>query len=116
MVLGNLSCVVHGSTMVYPDYSFNPAATMDAVQSEKCTALYGVPTMFVGYLREQDKQKRNVETLRTGIVAGAVCTGELMRRIVDDLHAHQMTNCYGMTETSPVSFQTRVNADFEKRI
>lgn len=104
MVLGNLACVTHGATMVFPDYSFNPDTTMDAVESEKCTSLYGVPTMFLGCLQSQAKRKRNVESLRTGVVAGSICAPEVMKRIVDDLNIREMTNAYGMTETSPVSF------------
>jgi fatty-acyl-CoA synthase len=116
MVLGNLTCIAHGSTMIYPDYSFNPALTINSVETEKATSLYGVPTMFVAYIREQEKLKKNLKTLRTGIVAGAVCNSELMKKIVDVLGIDQMSNCYGMTETSPLSFQLRLNSTFEKRI
>ena len=116
MVMGNLSCINFGSAMVYTDYSFNPVATMDAVEHEKITSLYGVPTMFVAYIREQEKHKRKTSSLRTGIVAGAVCNSELMKKIVDVLGINQMSNCYGMTETSPISFQLKLNADFERRI
>ena len=116
MVMGNLACLSHGSAMVYSDFSFNPAATMDTVESEKITSLYGVPTMFVAYIREQEKHKRKVSSLRTGVVAGSVCNSELMKKIVDVLNINNMTNAYGMTETSPISFQLKLNADFEKRI
>jgi len=116
MILGNIACISHGSTMVYPDAGFNAVASMDAVENEKITSIYGVPTMFIAYLKEQERKKRHIESLRTGIVAGAVCTAELMKRMVDQLHLPNITNCYGMTETSPVSFQLRPNSDFEKRI
>ena len=91
--------------MVYPDASFNAAATLDAVQSEGITSLYGVPTMFVACVAEQERLARKVATLRTGITGGAICPPELMRKIVDVLGINCMTNCYGMTETSPVTFQ-----------
>ena len=116
MVIGNLCCIAHGSTMIYPDYSFNPIATIDSVESEKVTSLYGVPTMFVAMIREQEKHKRKTESLRTGVVAGAVCNPELMKKIIDVLNIHEMTNCYGMTETSPISFQSKLHDDFEKKI
>ncbi|CAG9327693.1 unnamed protein product [Blepharisma stoltei] len=116
MIAGNLACISHGSTMIYPDAGFNPVATMDTVENEKCTSIYGVPTMYIAYLREQQRKKRNIDSLRTGVVAGSVCTPELMKKMVDQLHLPHVTNCYGMTETSPVSFQLHPEADFEKRI
>lgn len=116
MVLGNLACITHGSTMVFPDFGFNPAATMDVIDKEKCTSLYGVPTMLQANINEQQRRKRDVSSLRTGIVAGSLCTPELMRRVVDDLNIQEMSNCYGMTETSPVSFQSALHEDFDKRI
>lgn len=116
MVIGNLACIAHGSAMVFTDFGFNAAATMDTVEKEKVTTLYGVPTMFVAYVREQEKRKRKVNSLRTGIVAGAVCVPELMKQIVDVLGISNMTNCYGMTETAPISFQLHLNADHEKRL
>jgi fatty-acyl-CoA synthase len=116
MVIGNLACIAHGSAMIYPDLGFNPLATIEAIESEKATSLYGVPTMFVAYVREQLKHKRNLKSLRTGVVAGAICVPELMKQIVDILGIHQMTNAYGMTETAPITFQLKLNADFEKRI
>ena len=102
MVLGNLACLTHGSCIVLPDASFNPEATMDAVEKERITSLYGVPTMFIACLREQEQQARDVHTLRTGIVAGAICPPVVMQGIVDKLGIREMTNAYGMTETSPV--------------
>jgi fatty-acyl-CoA synthase len=116
MVIGNLACIAHGSAMVFTDFGFNAAATMDTIEKEKVTTLYGVPTMFVAYVREQEKRKRKVNSLRTGIVAGAVCVPELMKQIVDVLGISNMTNCYGMTETAPISFQLHLNADHEKRL
>ena len=116
MVIGNLACIAHGSTMIYPDLGFNPVAAIEAIEAEKATSLYGVPTMFVGYVREQLKHQKNLKSLRTGVVAGAICVPELMKQIVDVLGIHHMTNAYGMTETAPVSFQLKPNADFEKRI
>ena len=116
MVIGNLACIAHGSAMIYSDFGFNPLATIEAIESEKATSLYGVPTMFVAYVREQLKHKKNLTSLRTGVVAGAICVPELMKQIVDILGIHQMTNAYGMTETAPITFQLKLNADFEKRI
>lgn len=116
MVIGNLACIAHGSTMIYPDQGFNPLAAIEAIEAEKATSLYGVPTMFVAYVREQLKHQKNLKSLRTGVVAGAICVPELMKQIVDVLGIHQMTNAYGMTETAPVSFQLKTTADFEKRI
>jgi fatty-acyl-CoA synthase len=116
MVIGNLAAIAHGSAMVYTDYGFNPVSTIEAVEKEAVTSLYGVPTMFVAYVREQLKSKRNIRSLRTGLVAGAICVPELMKQIVDILGIHQMVNAYGMTETSPVSFQLPLNANYEKRI
>lgn len=116
MVIGNLACIAHGSTMVYTDFGFNPVSTIEAIEAEQCTSLYGVPTMFVAYVREQLRLKKNLKSLRTGVVAGAICVPELMKQIVDVLGIHQMTNGYGMTETAPITFQLKLNADFEKRI
>lgn len=116
MVIGNLACIAHGSAMIYSDFGFNALATIEAIEAEKATSLYGVPTMFVAYVREQLKHKKNLKSLRTGVVAGAICVPELMKQIVDILGIHQMTNAYGMTETAPITFQLKLNADFEKRI
>lgn len=102
MVLGNLACITHGSCIVLPGASFDPVETMDTVESEKITSLYGVPTMFIANLKEQERKKRQVNTLRTGIVAGAICPAPLMKGIIDQLGITEMTNAYGMTETSPV--------------
>ena len=115
MVMGVLACAAHRATLVLPGDSFDPAATLKAVQNEQCTALYGVPTMFSAMLDLPDFGNYSTATLRTGIVAGSLCPKLLMQRILDDLHMVEVTNCYGMTETSPVSFQTGVDDSFEKR-
>jgi fatty-acyl-CoA synthase len=116
MVMGVLNCVTHGATMVFPAAAFEPAAVLNAVQQERCTALYGVPTMFVAELALPQFASFELSSLRTGIMAGAPCPIEVMRRVIADMHMSQVTICYGMTETSPVSFQTRADADFESRV
>jgi fatty-acyl-CoA synthase len=115
MVMGALACTAHRATLVLPNDAFDPDRTLAAVENERCTALYGVPTMFSAILDHPDFSKFDVASLRTGIVAGALCPEVLMRRILDDLHMDEVTNCYGMTETSPVSFQTSVDESMEKR-
>ena len=115
MVMGVLACAGHRATLVLPDAAFDPATTLAAVDEEKCTALYGVPTMFTAILDDPDFSKYSVDTLRTGVVAGSLCPAVLMERIFDDLQMTEITNCYGMTETSPVSFQSSIYDDFEKR-
>lgn len=106
MVMGVLGAVSKGATMVFPSEAFDPAQTLDAVEAERATALYGVPTMFVGMLQELDNAHRDLASLRTGIMAGALCPIEVMKRVNRDMHMHEVTICYGMTETSPVSFQS----------
>lgn len=103
MVLGNLACITHGSCIVLPGHAFDPVETMNAVENERVTSLYGVPTMFMANLKEHERKPRKVGTLRTGIVAGAICPPPLMKSIVDTLGISEMTNCYGMTETAPVN-------------
>lgn len=115
MVMGNLACVTHGSTMVLPSPSFDPVATMDAVQEERITSLYGVPTMHIACIREHEARPRNTSSLRTGITAGSLCAPELMRKIIDVLGIKEMANCYGMTETAPLSFQTPLDCSFKQR-
>lgn len=115
MVMGVLACAGHRATLVLPDESFDPLITLKAIDEERCTALYGVPTMFSAILDHPDFEHFDLGRLRTGIVAGSLCPEILMRRILDDLHMHEVTNCYGMTETSPVSFQTNIDDDLEKR-
>eukprot|EP00359_Climacostomum_virens_P005122 CAMPEP_0204917972 /NCGR_PEP_ID=MMETSP1397-20131031/15689_1 /ASSEMBLY_ACC=CAM_ASM_000891 /TAXON_ID=49980 /ORGANISM="Climacostomum Climacostomum virens, Strain Stock W-24" /LENGTH=552 /DNA_ID=CAMNT_0052091019 /DNA_START=24 /DNA_END=1682 /DNA_ORIENTATION=- len=115
MVMGNLACLSHGSTMVFPDFGFNPIKSVEVIEKERCTAVYGVPTMFLALLREQERMKKDVSSLRAGITAGSLCGPELMTRIEKHLKIKDMTNCYGMTETSPVSFQIRVGTSFDKK-
>jgi fatty-acyl-CoA synthase len=115
MVLANLACVTHAATMVIPAPSFDPRATLEAVQQERCTALYGVPTMFIAELALPDFADFDCSTLRTGIMAGSPCPIEIMRRVRDELHMAEVTICYGMTETSPVSTQTAADDPIEKR-
>ena len=115
MVMGVLACAAHRATVVLPGDAFDPVVTLQAVEKERCTALFGVPTMFSAMLDHPDFNNFSTDTLRTGIVAGSLCPKVLMRRILDDLHMVEVTNCYGMTETSPVSFQTAVNESLEKR-
>lgn len=115
MVMAVLTCCAHRATLVLPGESFDPLATLRAVESECCTALYGVPTMFSGILDHPDFRNYSVDSLRTGIVAGSLCPEKLMRRILGELHMDQVTNCYGMTETSPVSFQTAIDDNLVKR-
>jgi fatty-acyl-CoA synthase len=116
MVLGNLACVTHGSAMVYPGEGFDPLAVLETVEAERCTGLYGVPTMFIAELGHADFKKFNLSTLRTGIMAGSPCPIEVMKQVVKDMHMNEVTICYGMTETSPVSFQTSADDPLEKRV
>ncbi|MDP7701811.1 AMP-binding protein [Mycobacterium sp. TY815] len=115
MVMGNLGCTSHGATMVIPSPGFDAAATLRAVERERCTALYGVPTMFIALLNHPDLAGRDVSSLRTGIMAGASCPVRVMKRCIDELHMPQVSIAYGMTETSPVSCQTAVDDDLERR-
>jgi len=116
MVMGNLGAVTHGACMVIPAPSFDPAATLKAVQDEKCTSLYGVPTMFIAELALPDFASYDLSSLRTGIMAGSPCPVEVMKRVIDDMGCSEVTICYGMTETSPVSTQTRADDDIERRV
>jgi fatty-acyl-CoA synthase len=116
MVMGNLNCVTHGSTMVIPNDGFDPERTLRAVAEEKCTALYGVPTMFIAELDHPDFSRYDLTSLRTGIMAGAPCPVEVMKRVVRDMHMEQVTIAYGMTETSPVSFQSGIDDPIERRV
>ncbi len=115
MVLGNLAIVTHGATLVIPNYAFEPRATMEVVTAERCTALYGVPTMFIAELDLPDFARYNCSTLRTGIMAGSPCPVEIMKRVQTEMHMPEVTICYGMTETSPVSTQTAVDDPLDKR-
>jgi fatty-acyl-CoA synthase len=116
MVLGNLACITHGAAMVYPGEGFDPLAVLQAVEAERCTGLYGVPTMFIAELGHADFRKFNLSSLRTGIMAGSPCPIEVMKQVVKDMHMNEVTICYGMTETSPVSFQTSADDPLEKRV
>ncbi len=115
MVMGNLGCTSHGATMVIPAAGFDPAATLEAIEKERCTALYGVPTMFIAMLGHPDLGDRDLSSLRTGIMAGATCPMELMKRCVDELNMSEVAIAYGMTETSPVSCQTLIDDDLDRR-
>ena len=116
MVLGNLAVVTHGSCIVIPSEGFEARAVLEAVEAERCTALYGVPTMFIAELNEPDFATFDVSSLRTGIMAGSPCPVEVMRRVTTELHMDEVTICYGMTETSPVSAQTPRGASLEKQV
>ncbi|MGH7717149.1 MAG: AMP-binding protein, partial [Vulcanimicrobiaceae bacterium] len=115
MVLGNLACLTHGAAMVIPAATFEPAATLEAVTAERCTSLYGVPTMFIAELALPSFKDYDLGSLRTGIMAGSPCPVEVMKRVQAEMHMPEVTICYGMTETSPVSFQTGKHDSIEKR-
>jgi len=116
MVMANLGCMTHGSTLIYPNDAFDPLATLRAVAEEKATALYGVPTMFIAELDHPQRSAFDLSSLRTGIMAGATCPIEVMRRVIDEMHMAEVQIAYGMTETSPVSLQTGANDDLERRV
>jgi fatty-acyl-CoA synthase len=116
MVIGNLACITHGSAMVYPGEGFDPLATLQTVAEERCTSLYGVPTMFIAQLEHPEFGKFDLTALRTGMMAGAPCPIEVMRRCIRDMHLTEMTIGYGMTETSPVSTQTARDDPLERRV
>ena len=115
MVAGNLACTARGATLVYPSEGFDPAAALAAIEAERCVSVYGVPTMFIAMLDDPTFPDRDLSSLRTGIMAGAPCPVEVMKRANDDMHMHEVTIAYGMTETSPVSFQTRRDDDLHHR-
>ncbi|MEU7138341.1 AMP-binding protein [Nocardia sp. NPDC046473] len=115
MVMGNLASTSHGATVVIPAPAFDPKATLAAVESERCTSLYGVPTMFIALLTELDSATPDLSSLRTGIMAGSPCPVEVMKRVIDRLGMHEVCICYGMTETSPVSTQTRRDDGIDRR-
>jgi fatty-acyl-CoA synthase len=116
MVMGNLGCVTHGAAMIYPAESFEPQATLEAVQEERCTSLYGVPTMFIAELAHPNFKQYDLSSLRTGVMAGSPCPVEVMKKVVEMMHMSETEICYGMTETAPVSVQSRVDSPFEKRV
>ncbi|MBA8959979.1 fatty-acyl-CoA synthase [Rhodococcus percolatus] len=116
MVMGNLACTSHGATMVIPGPSFDPKATLQAVEAEKCTSLYGVPTMFIAELAEPDFASFDLSSLRTGIMAGSPCPVEVMKQVIEQMRMAEVSICYGMTETSPVSLQTRSDDTIDQRV
>ena len=115
MVMGNLGCTSHGTTMVIPAPGFDPGLTLKAVEQERCTGLYGVPTMFIAMQNHPEFAERDLSSLRTGIMAGAVCPIEVMKHCVNDMNMTEVAIAYGMTETSPVSCQTLIDDDLERR-
>lgn len=115
MVMGNLGCTTHGATMVIPAPGFDPETTLRCVAEERCTALYGVPTMFIAMQNHPTFADHDLSTLRTGVMAGSICPVEVMKRCIDDMHMAEVSIAYGMTETSPVSCQTRADDDLERR-
>ncbi|MET9842714.1 AMP-binding protein, partial [Streptomyces virginiae] len=116
MVMGNLACTSHGAAMVIPAPAFDPVATLAAVESERCTSLYGVPTMFIAELAEPGFDSYDLSGLRTGIMAGSPCPVEVMREVIERMGMTEVSICYGMTETSPVSTQTRADDSVERRV
>ncbi|MEX0840446.1 MAG: AMP-binding protein [Parvibaculum sp.] len=116
MVMGNLGCLTHGATMVYPAEAFDPLAVLQAVEKERCTGLYGVPTMFIAELGHPDFAKFDLSSLRTGCMAGSPCPVEVMKQVIERMHMRDVTIAYGMTETSPVSFQTGESDPLERRV
>ncbi len=116
MVMGVLGCVTHGAAMVFPGEGFDPLAVLQTVAEERCTALYGVPTMFIAEMAHPDFEKYDLSSLRTGIMAGSPCPIEVMRKAISLMHLEEITIAYGMTETSPVSFQTKIDAPVERRV
>ncbi|HEX5377140.1 MAG TPA: AMP-binding protein [Phenylobacterium sp.] len=116
MVMGNLGCLTHGATMVYPSDGFDAQAVLEAVQAERCTGLYGVPTMFIAILGHPDFDKYDLSTLRTGCMAGSPCPVEVMKQVIGRMHMSGVTIAYGMTETSPVSFQSSQDDPLDRRV
>lgn len=116
MVMGNLTCVSHGAAMVYPSPTFEPLATLQTIAEERCTAVHGVPTMFIAQLHHPEFDRFDLSSLRTGIMAGAPCPIEVMRQVLTRMHVSQIEIAYGMTETSPVSFQSEVDDPLEQRV
>jgi fatty-acyl-CoA synthase len=116
MVMGNLGCMTHGATMIYPSGGFEPTAVLEAAQEERATAVYGVPTMFIAELNHPDFARYDLSTLRTGIMAGSPCPVEVMKQVQSLMHMSDVAIAYGMTETSPVSTQTRIGAPLAKQV
>ena len=116
MVMGNLGCITHGATMIYPSEGFEPKKVLEAVHQEKATALYGVPTMFIAELAEPEFESYDLSSLRTGIMAGSICPAEVMKKVNSKMHMKEVQIAYGMTETNPVSTQTSSSDPFEKQV
>jgi fatty-acyl-CoA synthase len=116
MVMGNLGCTSHGATMVLPEAAFDAGAVLTAIEAERCTSLYGVPTMFIAELDHPEFARFDLTSLRTGIMAGSPCPVEVMKRAVSSMHMDEVTICYGMTETSPVSTQTTADDTLDRRV
>jgi fatty-acyl-CoA synthase len=116
MVMGVLGCATHGAAMVFPGEAFEPKSVLEALEAERCTALFGVPTMFIAELEHPEFKRYDLRTLRTGVMAGAPCPVEIMKRTISDMHMKEVTICYGMTETSPVSFQSCRDDTLERRV
>jgi fatty-acyl-CoA synthase len=116
MVMGNLAATTHGACLVYPAPSFEPTATLSAVAQQRCTSLYGVPTMFIAMLADIGFESHDLSSLRTGIMAGSPCPVEVMKQVIQWMGMTEVTICYGMTETSPVSTQTRANDTLDRRV
>ncbi|MBL3548259.1 AMP-binding protein [Chryseobacterium sp. KMC2] len=116
MVIGNICCTTHGACMVIPNDSFDPDMTLKTVSDEKCTSLYGVPTMFIAELAVKDFDTYDFSSLRTGVMAGSVCPPEIMKKVENLMNIKEMSICYGMTETSPVSTQTLIGTSLEKQV
>ena len=116
MVMGNLGCTTHGATMVYPAPAFDALATLQTVEAERCTSLYGVPTMFIAQLGHPEFERFDLSSLRTGIMAGSPCPVEVMKQCISGMHMEDVAICYGMTETSPVSTQTATDDTIDRRV
>jgi fatty-acyl-CoA synthase len=116
MVMGNLGCITYGATMIYPAEAFDPLTVLQTVQDEKCTSLYGVPTMFIAELDHPDFNKFDLSSLRTGVMAGSPCPTEVMKKVQSLMNMRDVEICYGMTETSPVSTQTKIGTPLEKQV
>ncbi|MCP2044077.1 AMP-binding protein [Pontibacter sp. HSC-36F09] len=116
MVIGNMACITHGSCMIIPAETFDPEQVMQTVQAEKCTSLYGVPTMFIAELEHPNFSQYDFSTLRTGVMAGSNCPIETMKQVQSRMNMREVTVCYGMTETSPVSTQSQLDDPLEKRV
>ncbi len=116
MVIGNLAAITHGATMVYPSEGFEPGAVLATVSEERCTTLYGVPTMFIAQLEHPDFESYDLSSLRTGIMAGSPCPTEVMKRVIVEMHMEEVAIAYGMTETSPASFQTAPDDPLDRRV